>query len=190
MTKLAHWQRIWCRSRRSVHLIYDTFFLTFLHFRLREVTSVELCVQVKWLVSSSGSEQPELCQVCVVRSAHRGPVTAEYNVTGSTYAPEGIILDGAGLKVCNSIFCSCWISLWRSCNYLGRIADTNFQCAVGASSGFTVLVASRNVLFALQRIICTVQHRTGNLRKDWGINRSGSSRPFWKGNDAFQVFVN
>lgn len=40
-----------------------------------------------------------ISKVCVVRSAHRGPVTAEYNVTGSTYAPEGIILDGAGLKL-------------------------------------------------------------------------------------------
>lgn len=46
------------------------------------------------------AELLELGQVCVVRSAHRGPVTSEYNVTGSTYAPEGIILDGAGLKVC------------------------------------------------------------------------------------------
>jgi hypothetical protein len=40
-------------------------------------------------------------QVCVVRSAHRGPVSAEYNVTGTTYAPEGIIVDSAGLKVCS-----------------------------------------------------------------------------------------
>jgi Ca2+ transporting ATPase len=43
----------------------------------------------------------------VVRSAHRGPVTSEYNVSGSTYAPDGIILDGAGLKVniLKSYFC-------------------------------------------------------------------------------------
>lgn len=40
-----------------------------------------------------------ISKVCVVRSAHRGPVTSEYNVSGSTYAPDGIILDGAGLKL-------------------------------------------------------------------------------------------
>ena len=34
-----------------------------------------------------------------MRSPHRGPVTAEYNVTGNTYAPDGVILDTAGLKV-------------------------------------------------------------------------------------------
>ncbi len=37
----------------------------------------------------------------MVRSAHRGPVSAEYNVSGTTYAPEGIIVDSAGLKVCS-----------------------------------------------------------------------------------------
>ncbi|KAG0606337.1 hypothetical protein M758_9G132800 [Ceratodon purpureus] len=40
-----------------------------------------------------------ISKVCVVRSAHRGPVISEYNVSGSTYAPDGIILDGAGLKL-------------------------------------------------------------------------------------------
>jgi Ca2+ transporting ATPase len=40
-----------------------------------------------------------ISKVCVVRSAHRGPVSAEYNVTGTTYAPEGIIVDSAGLKL-------------------------------------------------------------------------------------------
>lgn len=50
-----------------------------------------------------------LGQVCVVRSAHRGPVTSEYNVSGSTYAPDGIILDGAGLKVRIPKSYFCWI---------------------------------------------------------------------------------
>jgi len=44
-----------------------------------------------------------LCaQVCVVESAKRGPVVSEYSVSGTTYAPEGIIFDSTGLQV---LFC-------------------------------------------------------------------------------------
>ncbi|CAM6091810.1 unnamed protein product [Calypogeia fissa] len=40
-----------------------------------------------------------ISKVCVVRSAHHGPITVEYDVTGTTYAPNGIILDSAGVQL-------------------------------------------------------------------------------------------
>nr|DAD41544.1 TPA_asm: hypothetical protein HUJ06_015867 [Nelumbo nucifera] len=38
-------------------------------------------------------------KICVVHSVHNGPVTSEYSVSGTTYAPEGIIFDGAGMQL-------------------------------------------------------------------------------------------
>jgi hypothetical protein len=38
-------------------------------------------------------------QVCVVHSVERGPVVSEYCVSGTTYAPEGIIFDSTGMQV-------------------------------------------------------------------------------------------
>ncbi|XP_062163527.1 calcium-transporting ATPase 3, endoplasmic reticulum-type isoform X2 [Alnus glutinosa] len=38
-------------------------------------------------------------KVCVVRSVERGPVVSEYSVSGTTYAPEGIIFDSTGMKL-------------------------------------------------------------------------------------------
>ncbi|KAF9621155.1 hypothetical protein IFM89_016649 [Coptis chinensis] len=38
-------------------------------------------------------------KICVVNSVHHGAVTAEFRVSGTTYAPEGIILDSAGVKL-------------------------------------------------------------------------------------------
>ncbi|XP_031484336.1 calcium-transporting ATPase 3, endoplasmic reticulum-type [Nymphaea colorata] len=38
-------------------------------------------------------------KVCVVDSVHRGPVSLEYSVTGTTYAPEGIIMDLGGVQL-------------------------------------------------------------------------------------------
>lgn len=35
----------------------------------------------------------------MVHSAHRSPEIAEYNVSGTTYAPEGAIFDSAGTQV-------------------------------------------------------------------------------------------
>ena len=43
-------------------------------------------------------------QICVIRSVHHGPVSAEYAVTGTTYAPDGVIYDSAGLQVQDSTF--------------------------------------------------------------------------------------
>lgn len=41
-----------------------------------------------------------LCaQVCAVESAKRGPAVSEYSVSGTTYAPEGIIFDSTGMQV-------------------------------------------------------------------------------------------
>ncbi|XP_024029035.1 calcium-transporting ATPase 3, endoplasmic reticulum-type [Morus notabilis] len=38
-------------------------------------------------------------KVCVVHSVQRGPLIAEYNVSGTTYAPEGIIFDSTGTQL-------------------------------------------------------------------------------------------
>ncbi|KAF8410248.1 hypothetical protein HHK36_002773 [Tetracentron sinense] len=38
-------------------------------------------------------------KICVVRSVHHGPITAEYIVSGTTYAPEGIVFDSAGMQL-------------------------------------------------------------------------------------------
>lgn len=38
-------------------------------------------------------------KICVIRSVHHGPVSAEYTVTGTTYAPDGVIYDSAGLQL-------------------------------------------------------------------------------------------
>jgi len=42
-------------------------------------------------------------QVCVVRSVHQRPMTDEYSISGTTFAPDGFIYDAGGLQV-NSIF--------------------------------------------------------------------------------------
>ncbi|KAF6136882.1 hypothetical protein GIB67_018921 [Kingdonia uniflora] len=38
-------------------------------------------------------------KVCMVRSVHQGPITAEFSVNGTTYAPEGTIFDSEGLQL-------------------------------------------------------------------------------------------
>ncbi|XP_048332042.2 calcium-transporting ATPase 3, endoplasmic reticulum-type isoform X2 [Ziziphus jujuba] len=38
-------------------------------------------------------------KVCVVQSVQHGSVIAEYNVSGTTYAPEGIIFDSSGMQL-------------------------------------------------------------------------------------------
>lgn len=38
-------------------------------------------------------------KVCVVHSVERGSVISEYSVSGTTYAPEGIIFDGSGMQL-------------------------------------------------------------------------------------------
>lgn len=38
-------------------------------------------------------------QICVVESAKRSPLVTEYSVSGTTYAPEGIIIDNTGVQV-------------------------------------------------------------------------------------------
>ncbi|XP_014500933.1 calcium-transporting ATPase 3, endoplasmic reticulum-type [Vigna radiata var. radiata] len=40
-----------------------------------------------------------VAKVCVVESANRGPVISEYSVSGTTYAPEGIIFDSTGMQL-------------------------------------------------------------------------------------------
>lgn len=44
-------------------------------------------------------------QVCVVRSVHQRPMTDEYSISGTTFAPDGFIYDADGLQVI-SIFYS------------------------------------------------------------------------------------
>ncbi|RZC66289.1 hypothetical protein C5167_009981 [Papaver somniferum] len=38
-------------------------------------------------------------KICVAHSVRHGPITAEYCVSGSTYAPEGVISDNAGTQL-------------------------------------------------------------------------------------------
>jgi len=38
-------------------------------------------------------------QICVVESSKSSPFVTEYGVSGTTYAPEGIIFDKAGVQV-------------------------------------------------------------------------------------------
>ncbi|XP_061372008.1 calcium-transporting ATPase 3, endoplasmic reticulum-type isoform X1 [Gastrolobium bilobum] len=40
-----------------------------------------------------------VAKVCVVESAKRSPVVTEYSVSGTTYAPEGIIFDSRGMQL-------------------------------------------------------------------------------------------
>ncbi|XP_077219850.1 endoplasmic reticulum-type calcium-transporting ATPase 3 isoform X2 [Tasmannia lanceolata] len=38
-------------------------------------------------------------KICVLRSVYHGPVTAEYAVSGTTYAPDGMIFDAEGMQL-------------------------------------------------------------------------------------------
>ncbi|KAL1344957.1 hypothetical protein AAHE18_08G082100 [Arachis hypogaea] len=40
-----------------------------------------------------------VAKVCVVESAQRSPAATEYSVSGTTYAPEGIIFDNTGMQI-------------------------------------------------------------------------------------------
>ncbi|GMP88289.1 hypothetical protein CsSME_00040327 [Camellia sinensis var. sinensis] len=40
-----------------------------------------------------------ISKICVLHSAHHGPATSEYSVSGTTYAPEGFIFDSDGMQV-------------------------------------------------------------------------------------------
>lgn len=40
-----------------------------------------------------------VAKICVVHSVQQGPIIAEYGVTGTTYAPEGIVFDSSGIQV-------------------------------------------------------------------------------------------
>lgn len=40
-----------------------------------------------------------VCQICVVQSADHGPMINEFNVSGTTYAPEGTVFDSNGVQV-------------------------------------------------------------------------------------------
>ncbi|KAG1341808.1 Calcium-transporting ATPase [Cocos nucifera] len=42
-------------------------------------------------------------KICVVQSVHRGPITNEYIVSGTTFAPEGLIFDAAGVQATLSL---------------------------------------------------------------------------------------
>ncbi|CAL5440906.1 unnamed protein product [Camellia sinensis] len=40
-----------------------------------------------------------ISKICVLHSAHHGPTTSEYSVSGTTYAPEGFIFDSDGMQL-------------------------------------------------------------------------------------------
>lgn len=61
-------------------------------------------------------------QICVVHSLHRGPVTSEYTVSGTTYSPEGIIFDADGMQVFN------FSDLGKEC-YFPRFLDAWGVCS-------------------------------------------------------------
>lgn len=140
-------------SKVRIHVLIDTSLSVFVRPSV-VYSDYCLCVRLASFVFAK-FWTVELGQVCVVRSAHRGPVTSEYNVTGSTYAPEGIIVDGAGLKVCSQtqllFFMTEGFFIILEAALISNLCPT-----VGASSRFAVLVASRNVFFALQRIFCAI----------------------------------
>ncbi|KAH9689965.1 calcium-transporting ATPase 3 endoplasmic reticulum-type [Citrus sinensis] len=40
-----------------------------------------------------------VAKICVVHSVQQGPIIAEYGVTGTTYAPEGVVFDSSGIQL-------------------------------------------------------------------------------------------
>lgn len=44
-------------------------------------------------------------QICVLHSVNHGPLASEYNVSGTTYAPDGFIFDSMGVQVLFLITC-------------------------------------------------------------------------------------
>ncbi|KAL2895053.1 Calcium-transporting ATPase 3 endoplasmic reticulum-type [Bienertia sinuspersici] len=38
-------------------------------------------------------------KICVLRSVHHNPITSEYGISGTTYAPEGVVFDNAGERL-------------------------------------------------------------------------------------------
>ncbi|CAL5444500.1 unnamed protein product [Camellia sinensis] len=45
-------------------------------------------------------------KIFVLHSAHHGPPTSEYSVSGTTYAPEGFIFDSDGMQAMCSALCN------------------------------------------------------------------------------------
>lgn len=68
--------------------------ITFLHINFLFVAS-----QIKVLNSLT---LVLVCQICVVQSADRDPLINEFNVSGTTYAPEGTVFDSNGQQVITS----------------------------------------------------------------------------------------
>ncbi|RWW41865.1 hypothetical protein BHE74_00052624 [Ensete ventricosum] len=69
------------------------------NFRLYHGDFIELLSGI-WgveMVVAIGREK-KMERVCVVQSVHRGPITNDYAVTGTTFAPEGMIFDSAGMQ--------------------------------------------------------------------------------------------
>lgn len=62
------------------------------------------CVDISLVSCLVLSNEIFLCatlsgQVCVVHSVEHGPVISEYSVSGTTFAPSGIIFDSSGTQV-------------------------------------------------------------------------------------------
>lgn len=47
-------------------------------------------------------------QICVLHSVNHGPMAAQYNVSGTTYAPEGFVFESNGMQV-NATIEQCFI---------------------------------------------------------------------------------
>lgn len=52
-------------------------------------------------------------QVCVLHTVQHAPVISEYSVSGTTYAPEGLIFDSTGLQVIYFCIFGILISDWK-----------------------------------------------------------------------------
>ncbi|OAE30699.1 hypothetical protein AXG93_402s1120 [Marchantia polymorpha subsp. ruderalis] len=72
-----------------------------------------------------------ISKVCVVRSAHRGPIVAQYDVTGTTYAPDGIIRDSTGVQLEHPADLPCLLHL-SMCSALCNDSKLQYNSEKGA----------------------------------------------------------
>jgi P-type Ca2+ transporter type 2A len=81
-------------------VIYFSFLCS---FSLSCPSSFRVAFYILHLDSLHDSKKFLTSQVCVVHSVHQRPMTDEYSISGTTFAPDGFIYDAGGLQV-NSLF--------------------------------------------------------------------------------------
>lgn len=70
-------------------------------------------------------------KICVIRSVHHGPVSAEYTVTGTTYGPDGVIYDSAGLQLQHPAHLPCLLHI-AMCSALCNDSSLQYNPDKGA----------------------------------------------------------